>query len=107
MVARLHIGDALTNRLNDTGTFVSQNDGEGTLRVLAGQGVGIRVADTGVVDLDADLVGLGRSDLNVLNAEVLASFPRNGGLVKCQYTCCGRGNGGRQWCVRAGEGAMQ
>lgn len=35
------------------------------------------VADTGVVDLNADLMCLGGSNLNVLNAEVLASFPGN------------------------------
>jgi hypothetical protein len=39
------------------------------------------VADTGVVDLDADLVGLGGSDLDVLDAEVLAGLPGDGGLA--------------------------
>ena len=39
------------------------------------------MADTGVVDLDADLVGLGGSNLNILDGEVLAGFPGNGGLL--------------------------
>ena len=80
MVTGLHVCDTLTNGLDDTSTLVSEDDGEGTLGVLAGQCVGICVADTGVVDLNADLVGPGGSDLDILNGEVLASFPGNGGL---------------------------
>ena len=36
MVTRLHIGDPLTNRLDDTGTLMTQDDRESTLGVLAG-----------------------------------------------------------------------
>lgn len=39
------------------------------------------MADTGVVDLDTDLVGLWGCNLDVLDREFLASFPRNGGLL--------------------------
>lgn len=81
VVTGLHVGDTLTNRLNNTSTLMSQDDGEGTFGVLAGQCVGICVADTSVVDLDTDFVSLGRSDLNILNGEVLAGFPGNGGLA--------------------------
>lgn len=81
MVAGLHVGDTLADRLDNTSAFVSQDDGEGTFGVLAGQCVGICVADTGVVDLDADFVGLGRGDLDVFNGEVLAGFPSNGGFA--------------------------
>ena len=38
------------------------------------------MADTRVVDLDADLVGLGRCDFHVFNGEVFAGFPGDGGL---------------------------
>ena len=41
MVAGLHGCDALTNRLDDTGALVTQDDGESTLGILAGQSVGI------------------------------------------------------------------
>lgn len=41
VVARLYVGDALTDRLDDTSTLVTKDDGEGTLGVLAGQCVGI------------------------------------------------------------------
>lgn len=80
MVTWLYVRDALTHGLDDTSTFVSQDDGESTLGVLAGEGVGVGMADTGVIDLDADLMGLGHTDLDVLDAEVLASLPGNGGL---------------------------
>jgi hypothetical protein len=39
------------------------------------------MADTGVVNLDANLVGLGGSDLNVLNAKLLTGLPGDGGLA--------------------------
>lgn len=39
------------------------------------------VAHAGRVDLDADLVGLGRRHLDVLDAQLLASLPGNGGLA--------------------------
>lgn len=39
------------------------------------------VADTSVVNLDTDLVSLGRSDLDVLDAQLLASLPGDGGLA--------------------------
>jgi len=41
MVTRLDIGDALANGLDDPGSFVPEDDGEGTLWILAGQRVGI------------------------------------------------------------------
>lgn len=41
VVADLHVGDALADGLDDTGALVSEDDGEGTLGVLAGERVGI------------------------------------------------------------------
>ena len=41
MVAGLHVGDTLADGLDDTGTLVSENDGESALGILAGEGVGI------------------------------------------------------------------
>lgn len=80
MVARLHIGDTLTNGLDNTSTLVTQDDRESSLGVLAGQGVGICVADSSVVDLNADLVGSWGQDFDVFDGEVLAGFPGDGGL---------------------------
>lgn len=39
------------------------------------------MADTGVGDLDSDLVGLGRCDFNVLVGELLAGAPGDGRLA--------------------------
>jgi hypothetical protein len=39
------------------------------------------MADTSVVDLDADFVLSGRCDFDIFNGEVFAGFPRNGGLT--------------------------
>ena len=41
MVAGLDVGDALTNGLDDTSTLVTEDNGEGTLGILAGERVGI------------------------------------------------------------------
>lgn len=75
MVARLDVRDTLAYRLDNTSTLVAENNGEGAFRVLARERVGICVADARVVDLDAHFMGLGRSNLDVLDAELLASFP--------------------------------
>lgn len=40
-----------------------------------------RMADTGVVYLNADFVGFRGSDLDVLDGEVFASLPGHSGLV--------------------------
>lgn len=39
------------------------------------------MADSGVEDLDPNLVGLGGRDLDLLDAELLARLPRDGGLA--------------------------
>ena len=44
------------------------------------EGKQTRVADTGVVDLDAHFVGLGRRHLDVFDGEGFAGAPRDGGL---------------------------
>lgn len=81
VVAGLHVGDALTNTLDNTGTLMSQDNGESTLGVLARKSVGIRVADTSVVDFDSDFMCLWWCHFNVLNGEIFASFPGHGGLA--------------------------
>lgn len=98
VVAGLDGGDPRADGLDDASSFVSEDDGESALGVLAGQGVGIYpvsvfysllpkrsrnctcVANPSVVDLNADLVGLGRSDLNVLDSKRLPGFPCHGSL---------------------------
>jgi hypothetical protein len=81
VVTGLDVGDALANGLDDTGTLVSKDNGESTLGILARECVGICVANTSVVDLNSDLVGLGGSNLDILNGERLAGLPGNGGLT--------------------------
>lgn len=41
MVARLYVCDALTNRLDDSGTLVTEDNGESTLGILSRECVGI------------------------------------------------------------------
>lgn len=48
------------------------------------------VADSGVIDLDSDFMCLGRCDLDVLDAQLLASFPCYGGLASDSLTVSGR-----------------
>lgn len=47
VVSDLHVVDTLADRLYDTTSLVSKNDGEGALGVLSREGVVISVADTG------------------------------------------------------------
>lgn len=44
VVAGLHVGDALADGLDDTGTLVSEDDGEGALGILAREGVGVCIS---------------------------------------------------------------
>ena len=81
MIARLHVGNSLTNRLDVTGTLMTEDNGESTLGVLAREGVCIGMADTSVVDLDTNFVCARGQNLNFLNGEVLASFPGYCGLL--------------------------
>jgi hypothetical protein len=81
VIARLHVGNSLTNRLDVTGTLMTKDNGESTLGVLAREGVCIGMADTSVVDLDTNFVCARGQNLNFLNGEVLASFPGYCGLL--------------------------
>ena len=81
MIARLHVGNSLTNRLDVTGTLMTKDNGESTLGVLARECVCIGMADTSVVDLDTNFVCARGQNLNFLNGEVLASFPGYCGLL--------------------------
>jgi hypothetical protein len=104
MISRLDGCDSLTNGLDDTSSFVTENDWESSLGVLAGQSVCIYcsissvvtsvednahtcVADTGVVDLNADFVSLWWCDLNVLDAQFFAGLPRNCSLRNVSIVC--------------------
>lgn len=51
------------------------------------------VADTRVVNLNSDLVGLGRGDLDILDAQRLSSLPGNGGLASDGLLMGARANG--------------
>jgi hypothetical protein len=48
--------------------------------LLFGRRVRTSVADTSVVDLNADLMGLGRPNLDILDRQLLARLPSNGSL---------------------------
>jgi len=45
MVTDFDIGDTLSDRFYNSATFVSANDGEGTFRILAGERVGVCMAN--------------------------------------------------------------
>ena len=49
---------------------------------------------TGVQDLDADFVGFGRRDLDLLDLEELAGSPADGGLALDRLSCGVRHGGG-------------
>ena len=75
MGANLYTGDSFTDRFNDTSTFVSQNDREGTLWVYTRQGVSVSVTDTSVKDFNSDFVGSWRKNLDLFDRERLSCLP--------------------------------
>ena len=60
---------------------MSQHDWERALWVLAALSVRIGVADTGVVDLNADFVCLWCCNLDLFNGQIFPSLPGDCGLA--------------------------
>ena len=46
------------------------------------------MANTSIVDLNADFVGFGRCDFDVFNLKVFARFPSDGGFTGNWLACC-------------------
>lgn len=80
-VALLDVVDALADGLDDTGAFVTENGGEGTFGIGTRESVGIRVAETGVGDLDTNLARTRRLNLDFFDRHGLAGLPGDGGLA--------------------------
>lgn len=106
MITWLYIGDAFADRLDDTGSLVSEDNGKGTLRIFAGEGIRVCtvrsatifpfqnstsqeddasvltcVTNSSVVYLNANLMSLWRSNFNGLEAQVFAGLPGHGGFA--------------------------
>jgi len=77
MIPRLHISYSFTDTFNNSSSFVAKNAGEETLRVLSTPGVVVGVAERGGEDFDADLAGLRRRHLHVLDHERLVRLVRH------------------------------
>lgn len=58
--------NTLTDTLNVTGTLVTQNSRESTLRVATAESVRVGVTETRVLNLYTDLASLGRTNLDRL-----------------------------------------
>ena len=79
VVAGGDAGDARADLLDDAGALVAADDREGDGDV-AGDEVGVGVAQPGGGQLDEDLLLLGRVELDLLDAPLLAEAPQHGGL---------------------------
>ena len=96
MIPQPHTSDTLANRLDNSSTFVSEDNWEGALRIFAGErvcvckyivsvlseacnvrggGVITGVTNSGVVDFDSDLMYPGRRDLDFLDRKRLSGLP--------------------------------
>lgn len=82
IVTGLHGGNAFSNRLDDTGTFVAKDHRERSFGILSGEGVRICVADTSVVNLNTDFVGFGWFNFNILDGKGLAGSPCDSSLCR-------------------------
>ena len=107
VISNLHVRNSFANRLHDTSSLVSENNGESTLGVLsrkcvcicqqsstlhpkspgkiAGCGYHTSVAHSSVMNLNSDLVCPRRQNLDILDDEVFSSFPCYGRLGGCYY----------------------
>lgn len=77
MIPRLHISYSFTDTFHNSGSFVAKNARKKTLRILAAPGVVVGVAERSEEDLDADLAGLRRRHLHVLDHEWFVRLVRH------------------------------
>ena len=110
MIADFDVGNAFTNGLHDSTTFVAADYWESTFGIFTRKSVRISMADlaklvrhtwkidrtaftakywkaetyTSPEDLDSDFMGLGRGDFNIFNGQLSSSFPGNGSLPRSQ-----------------------
>jgi hypothetical protein len=81
IIANFDVRHSGTDALNNTSSFMAEYNGKSAFRIFPTESIGICVAKAIVVNANSHLVGSGRSDLDFLNAQVLASGPRNGGFA--------------------------
>ena len=91
VVPRDDVGHALPDALDDARRLVAEDARKEALRVESAQRVRVRVAQRGGHDLDADLVPLGRSDLDLADLQRLLRLPGNRGLAR-DYLASSLGN---------------
>lgn len=108
MVANFDVCDTLTDRFDNSSSFVSADYGKGAFGILAGESVSISMADlklarhistfygrhnlstifrikdtyTSPKDLDTDFMGLWRGNFDIFDRQLPASFPSNGRLPR-------------------------
>lgn len=80
-IAGLDIRHSRSDALDNTRAFVSQHDGERALGIFPAQCIGIRMTKAIVMYADANLVRFWWRNLDFLNAQILASRPRNGSFA--------------------------
>src|SRR5690606_26672088 len=79
VVAHRYRGHALADRLDDAATLVAEDAGEDAFGVLAGQGIGVGVANTGGDDAYQHFAGLGRLDVHLDDLQRLVGAEGDGG----------------------------
>src|SRR5690606_21210090 len=77
--AHRYRGHALADRLDDAATLVAEDAGEDAFGVLAGQGIGVGVANTGGDDAYQHFAGLGRFDVHLDDLQRLVGAEGDGG----------------------------
>jgi hypothetical protein len=82
VVARLHVGDALADRLDDACAFVSQDDGEGAFGVFAAEGICIWERGVSVGRLArGDVAWFGRGGIGLVVVVVVRTCVADSGVV--------------------------
>src|SRR5471030_114841 len=70
---------ALADGFNHSATFVTEDRREDAFRIRSGQGVGVRVANTGSHDAQQDFTGLGHGDIDFNDLKGFLGLEGNGG----------------------------
>lgn len=79
VIADLDVVDILPDRFNDARALVAQHNREHALWVFARPSETVRLAHSGVLDLDSDLISLGRIDSDRFELGLFPRPPGDGG----------------------------
>jgi len=81
MVSNCYVCHSLSNRFDDSSSFVPKDHRENAFRIFSAPGIFVGMADPGIKDLDSNFVGLWRGHFDILELERFTCAPAHRSLA--------------------------